>query len=286
MTDAQKNVQFADSIRKEQLKMAPDQVNMAAAAGEGPNRLKNVETRQPNVMDEQFPTDALTSYNAKDREMNAKLQLGEGSETGYTPFGKLIAKDSDFKWAQEKQAAAELADFQAWFAREFDLMSPAQKKRAKELYPQFYAERKQLLRKQADNLFDLARIKLEGIDSYKDLVKTYMAETGRLDLGPLEHLLNPEGINKGANAAANNQARFVRGLANPFTVFGKEAIPMNVDTRQKESKKWARRERTDQWNNNVKLGVDGVGFPPMPGTDTNQSDKAWYQQLRTQLGSQ
>lgn len=286
MTDAQKNVQFAEGIRREQLKMAPDQVNMAAAVGRAPAELKNAETRQPNVMDEQFPTDALTSYNAKDREMNAKLQLGEGSETGYTPFGKLIAKDSDFKWAQEKQAAAELADFQAWFAKEFDLMSPAQKKRAKELYPQFYAERKQLLRKQADNLFDLARIKLEGIDSYKDLVKTYMAETGRLDLGPLEHLLNPEGVNKDPNAKANNQARFVRGLANPFTVFGKEAIPMNVVTRMEQSREWARRARTRQYTDNVKLGVDGVGFPPFAGDSTNQSDKAWYQQLRTQLGSQ
>lgn len=41
----------------------------------------------------------------------AKIQL-QGDEVGYTPFGKLEARDSDFKWYQEKLAAQEAANFQ------------------------------------------------------------------------------------------------------------------------------------------------------------------------------
>ncbi len=111
MAAAEQNVKFAESLHKEELKHAPDQINMAAGARD-PDALAEIPTRQPGAMDEQFPTNALTSYDKKDKEMMAKLQLGQGMPVGYTPFGKMEAKDEDFKWAQKKQAAAELANFQ------------------------------------------------------------------------------------------------------------------------------------------------------------------------------
>jgi hypothetical protein len=281
---ASKNVKFAEKLHNMEMKYAPDQINMANANQRTPADLAAAEIRQPGVMDEQFPTDALTQYDERDRVQNAKLQLGEGMPMGYTPFGKMEAKDSDFDWYQKKQAAVELANFQRWFAKEFDLMSPVQKKRAKELYPEFYAQRKRLLRKQAKNLFDLARIKLEGIDKFKDLVKVYMAETGRLDVGPLKTLLNPEMVNLGDDAQLKNKAAFQRGLANPFLVFGKEVIGnqgrTNVKTRQEESQAWERRRADANWDHTTRSGVDNTDFPPFQGRRLNQSDQQWFQVLR------
>ncbi len=279
MSKPSKNVAFAEKLHNMELKMAPDAINMAAGV-RTPAKLATEKTREPGVMDEQFPTEALTTYDPRDKVQNAKLELGgTGAQLGMTPFGKMEFKDTDAKWYQDKQAAVELANFQQWFAVEFDHMSPVEKKRAKELYPEFYAQRKALLRKQAKNLFDLARIKLEGIDKFKDLVKVYMAETGRLDVGPLKHLLNPEMVNTGANADALNQKRFQRGLANPFLVFGKEPIPATVAGRQTQSHEWAQRKGGSKWQRGTELGVDGTGFPPFQGKNTNQSDKQWFQAL-------
>ena len=272
-TKASNNVRFAESLHNEQLKFKPDQLQ--PAAGERTENLENVAPRTKGVMDEQFPTAALTEYDPRDKEMAAKLALQEESP-GYTPFGKLIAKDSDFEWLQRKQAAAEVADFERWFAKEFDLMDPAQKARAKELYPEFYAARKKLLKIQTKNLQRLARIKLEGISSFKDLQTVYLAESGRLNLGPLQNLLHPE--SKTAMNAKIQQKTFVRGLANPFQVFGKEAYPADVVTRSRRAQDFAgRRENEDA----IDAGIAGVGFPPFRTQDADEGDKDWYAALRS-----
>ncbi len=206
--------------------------------------------------------------------MSARLALQDPSQPGYTPFGKLIARDQDFKWLQEKQAAAEVADFERWFAKEFDLMDPAQKQRAKELYPEFYKARKKLLKIQAKNLQNLARIKLEGISSFKDLQTTYLAETGRLDLGPLQNLLHPEGAMSMDPAIA--QKTFVRGLANPFLVFGKEAYPASQNARIGRAESYAARRLPAD---DSALGIAGVGFPPFDSGRGDEGDKDWFRAL-------
>lgn len=273
MTDHAENEALVRKIRDEQMKMAPDAVNLAAGVRTAA-QLSGVAPRTHGVMDEQFPTEGLTAYDERDKVMEAKLALQDPARPGYTKFGKLDAKDEDFKWLAKKQAVVEAANFQQWFAKEFDRMSPAEKKRAKELYPEFYAQRKKLLKKQTKNLFDLARIKLEGIESKEDLMKTYMAETGRLDVGPLKHLLNPE-QDDSIFSDGNNKKRFQRGLANPWTVFGKEALPANVTTRAKEARIYAARN----YPADAQTYGATSGFPPMGSQDTNQGDAAWYQVL-------
>lgn len=284
MSKPNKNVQFAEGLHEQQMKYAPDQVDMAAAAGRTEDELHRAEVREMGVMDEQFPTEGLTAYDPLDKEAVARIKLGDGK--GVTPFGRMIAEDKYFKWVQKKEAAAEKANFQAWFAREFDLMSPAQKKWAKEKYPEFYAERKKLLKKQAKNLFDLARIKLEGIESYKDLVKTYMAETGRLDLGPLENLLNPEATHLGLGSGImkkTSDAIFVRGLASPFMFFGKEAYPATYESRKGQSQRYANRDMTGQRDGEIGAGIKDSTFPGFAGNATNQGDAQWYQLLTKKI---
>ena len=279
MTDPNRHVQFAESLHSQQLKYHPDQVQVAA--GVRPDRqLETTAPRTPGVMSDQFPTASLTQYEPeKDREMVAKLQLGEGAPTGYTPFGKMIAKDSDFEWYMRKQAAAEKANFQRWFAQNFDRMSPAEKQIAKRLYPEFYKERKKLLTSQAKNLVRLAKLKLEGPQSFKDLQTQYLAETGRLDVGPLTNLLNPE--NDILFHSQVSQGAFKRGLANPFLAAGKFAYGWDsAEGRQYQAGEFAQRA----YGNNVQLGFGDQGFPPMRKADNAEiGDAAWYKVLTASL---
>jgi len=92
------------TVHAKQDKLAPNSVSVAV---ERDVPLKDVPIRAPGVRDEQFPTADLSAADPHDAVMKAKLDL-QSPETGMgvTPFGKLIAKDSDFEWLQKKQAAA------------------------------------------------------------------------------------------------------------------------------------------------------------------------------------
>lgn len=269
--------------RNEELqeRFEPAQVDMAGAAGLDPNRLAAVAPRTANVMDEQFPTADLKAPHKRDKIMEAKLALQTPDQPGYTPFGKLEAKEEDFEWLQHKQAAVEEANFQLWFAKEYDRMSPAEKKRAKELYPDFYRQRKKLLKQQAKNLIRLAQIKLEGVENFDDLRLQFMAETGRLDVGPLTHLLHPE---SGETHKSLQQRKFQRGLMNPFRIFGDEAVPLDPDDTMQ-----AQRAREAKAYNTYATPQTGLGltdgFPPSiygGGTKFSQTgDADWFATIKS-----
>ena len=277
-----KHVQFADSLRRTQDKMMPNQVNMAAAVGRTPTQLGEADQREANMMDEQFPTADLQAKDPRDELMNAKLQLQQGSSVGYTPFGKLEAKDSDFKWLLEKEAAVERANMEAWFAKNFDYMSPAQKAYAKKIFPQFYDARRRLLKKQVENVFDIARIKLDGLEDFEDMKKQYLLDTGRLDLGPLQNILHPEEVNADGGKK-RNRLRFQRGLANPWYVFGNMAEPMTYATRKTQINNFAERDENALWKTNASMGIRKTGFPPFEGRASNQSTDAWFKKMQEGL---
>lgn len=268
-TDPEKNVRFAESLDARQQKYMPDQLQVAAGGRDRP--LADIAPRTTGVMEEQFPTDGLTAYDPRDKVMSAKLQLQDVDKApGYTQFGKLIAKDSDFEWYQRKQAAAEVAEFQRYFAEQYDMMDPAQKKRAKELYPEFYAERKRTLKRNAKNLAKLAQIKLEGPSDLDDVKLLYLAESGRLPLGPLQNILHPElsGMNRDEAGAT-----FIRGLASPFLLWGKQAAPNDDAARKQRAKQYAnvkypadaQQEYKDvsdaQWFSLLSKGISQFGGP-------------------------
>ena len=152
------------------------------------------------------------------------------------------------------------------------------------MYPEFYAQRKKLLKKQAKNLVRLAKLKIEGVTDFDDLMTQYLAETGRLDVGPLNHILNPEQGNEGG--IARQQMKFQRGLLSPFRVFGDEAVSkpqQGVMERGIQSSLFETRQDTAEARNLRKLGVDGVGFAPTGKVGDNevqrQGDKQWWQVL-------
>lgn len=266
------NAAIANKVERIQNEMAPNQVIM-----ERDEQSKEAEPRTVGMQDEQFPTAALTAPTKQDKEMGARLAFSDGQ--GRTPFGQLEARDKDFKWLQEKQKAAEAANFQQWFAAEFDRMDPAGKAHAIELFPEFYAQRKKLLKRQARNLYDLTRIKIEGVQNYDDLVKTYLAETGRIDLGPLQHLMHPEQDFEQERQLAN----FQRGIFSPFRVFGNEGYNESGSTLATNRYARAYDFRPNADSDYGDLGLT-TGFPPMGNDNNLQGDVQWYEALQMPSG--
>ena len=184
----------------------------ANAVSMAPDReveLEETPMRETNAVDEQFPA-VYEKTSKKDALKVAKLQMQTPQRPGVTPFGQLRATEDDFKWLQAKREAEEIANFDQWFANNFDLMSPAQKAQARTLYPNFYVKRMALLDKQVELTREIAKLKLNGIQDVKDLRLQYALEKGIIDEDPLVHILHPEKSN--LNDDVRRQYNFKRGL--------------------------------------------------------------------------
>ena len=191
----------------------PNQVAMAATPEDSGQRdLSNVELRAPGVVDEQFPTNALGKQSKKDLVMTEKLRMANAQ--GVTPFGQLIATDEDFKWLRGKREQEEEAKFQQWFALNYDHMNPEGKAVARDLWPDFYAQRDHQLDDTIDLTGRIAKLKLHGIRNAKDLFLQYAIESGFIQADALNHIIHPEDA-KAAQDRKSRQARYGRGLFNP-----------------------------------------------------------------------
>lgn len=202
-------------IRKAEKSATPNQVTLAGGktGGDRPDgELESTPLRDPTSTDEQFPTGGLQKTSEKDVLMTEKLALAD--DQGVTPFGQLIANDSMFHWLQGKREQEAEANFQQWFATNFDKMSPTQKALARELFPSFYQQRLEQLDKNIELQRRIARLKIEGIKSKDDLFLQYAIEAGYINPDQLEEILHPERVREAQDRAAQ-QLRFKRGLLNP-----------------------------------------------------------------------
>lgn len=179
---------------------------------QGVRKKEEAETiRSATVPDVQFPT-TFQSHDARDKVMAAKLALADAK--GVTPFGQLIASEADFDWVERKRLAAEEANFQAWFAMNYDRQAPHIKAMARKLFPDFYEQRMKVLEKNVRLQQRVAELKLNGIQSKDDLYLQYAIESGLIPSDPLEDILHPESAMR-AEKAKYRQRAFVRGLLNP-----------------------------------------------------------------------
>lgn len=167
-----------------------------------------------NNVDEQFPTAGLQDSDPRDEIMTAKLSVQDKDHPGITPFGQMIAKDSDFEWLRKKREAEAYANFQTWFAQNFDKMSPPQKEMAKKLFPRFYQERLQQLDRTIELQRKLAKLKLMGPENANDLMLQYAAESGLIEADPVHAVMHPEEAEK-QKKDEERKARYSRGLLNP-----------------------------------------------------------------------
>lgn len=192
----------------------PDQVSMDPSGGRptGQESVEDNVIRAQGVTDEQFPTNALTSKSKYDKIAEAKLALGnQGQSEGVTPFGVAELKDKDIHWLLKKRETEAYANFQQWFATNFDKMAPHEKQYAREAFPQFYEERTKQLDRTIELEKKIAQLKILGIRSKEDMMLQWAIESGYIDASPLQNVLHPEK----SDALKSRQARFKRGLLNP-----------------------------------------------------------------------
>lgn len=201
--------------------IAPDAIAMGGGkdgADRSQAEFKDVPLRDPTATDEQYPTNKLTKSSPEDVLFAEKLQLQKASQAagtpGVTPFGVLVADDDDFKKLNSLRDQEAEANFQQWFATNFDKMSPVQKAYARELWPDFYQQRLSLLDKDLDLLKKIAQNNIMGIKDRQSLLLQFAKESGYIDTNRLENILHPERGRSNQDAAERKKS-FKRGLLNP-----------------------------------------------------------------------
>lgn len=158
-----------------------------------------------NAMAEQYPNKHLGAEDKNDEKYEIMQRLAKKDH----PLGAPKWNDDVLRWIKKKQDAGIKAEFQKWFAQEFDKMNPTAKAYARQMYPNFYAERMQTLKLNASLLEQLASIRLRGVTSKSDLYLQYAADNGLIDLSGIEDILHPDGTKE------DEEVEFERGLFNP-----------------------------------------------------------------------
>lgn len=172
----------------------------------------------PDQMAEQYPTAFLQENDPRDAKYQLIEELRPDKSKPDTPYGRVSWSDEILDWIQKKQQATHKAKFQQWFAETFDKMSPTAKALARDLYPQFYAERQKTLKMNVKLLEQLASIRLNGVRSKSDLYLQYAADQGLIDQTGIKNILHPEALDN-----QQRSAQFKRGLFNPRRYFLGEA---------------------------------------------------------------
>lgn len=168
-------------------------------------------------MAEQFPTDAYDVEDPLDERMETIVRMQrdamgmeDGARPGDTIAGKVPWDERTVKYFERKRDKQLEYTFEKWFANWFDRQNEAQKAYARKMYPNFYRRRLATLKDNVKLAHDLARIKITGIQSRKDLMLKYAADQGYIDTDGVEGaLLTPDEVD-----GERSRDQFVRGVFN------------------------------------------------------------------------
>jgi hypothetical protein len=136
--------------------------------------------------------------------------LDDNATPGDTVMGKVQWDERAIGFFQRKRDKQLEYAFEKWFAEWFDRQNEAQKAYARKMYPNFYSRRLATLKENVKLAEDLARIKITGIQSKKDLFLKYAADQGYIETDQIAGaLLTPP-----ATGAERSHDQFVRGVFN------------------------------------------------------------------------
>lgn len=142
----------------------------------GADRSANAQGGQPAVsMPRKFQT-----KDAMDDRMRQRMQLMD--DKGMTPFGQVYYDDSVGRWLEKKEAATELANMDAWFGKNYNKASIAERQFAQQIYPEYYTEREKLMMEKAAMVVKLKAIQLRGPRNKEDLMLQYLVQSGKVQL--------------------------------------------------------------------------------------------------------
>ncbi len=147
-----------------------------------------------------------------DDEMNTKMQLMD--ENGMTPFGQVYYDDKVGRWLERKAAVAEAANFDSYFAQNFNKNDLASRQWAQQIHPEFYHAREREMMEKAEIVLKLKGIQLRGPQSEEDLHMLYLIESGRVALPADWDVIGPGFSEHRISAAENaqNERNYAAGL--------------------------------------------------------------------------
>lgn len=117
-------------------------------------------------------------------------------DNGVIPgFGKYQASSADLAYIDDKIKDAQEADFKAWFLSQMDLSTPEKQHYWQQKFPEVFQEKLNLLEKQLDIHYRLAKINLFGHRSMDDYMLSWAIQKGYINM-PRGPIFEPENLDK------------------------------------------------------------------------------------------
>jgi len=117
-------------------------------------------------------------------------------DNGVIPgFGKYQASSADLAYIDDKIKDAQEADFKGWFLSQMDLSTPEKQHYWQQKFPEVFQEKLNLLEKQLDIHYRLAKINLFGHRSMDDYMLQWALQKGYINM-PRGPIFQPENLDK------------------------------------------------------------------------------------------
>lgn len=110
-------------------------------------------------------------------------------------FGKYQATSADLAYIDDKIKDAQEADFKAWFLGQMDLSTPEKQHYWQQKFPEVFQEKLNLLEKQLDIHYRLAKINLFGHRTMDDYMMSWALQKGYINM-PRGPIFQPENLDK------------------------------------------------------------------------------------------
>lgn len=191
----------------------------------------------------------------KTRAEDDRVALKRALVAGDQPFGRITQSDDDVRWILTKKRELEDFQFDKFFSNIYNLTSPAEKKMAQDIYPEFFQKQQRRIDTWFELAKRLARINLMGVQDKKDLYLLYAFQTKQIKAPPPEFWIP-------GRANVPSSAEFAPGILNNRQMGGptvqRQRIGVGAYDRLREG------TRSDQvWTN---LG-GGFGIPAAAAID-------------------
>lgn len=178
---------MGSAAKKKASKIHRDLEDKHALAGMTQWRVSNlpsrVSGRQANETGYTWPSVYESPPTFEDQVRSLKLaHIAQGIK----PFGQEHASDKDWEWAAKKLQLRKALEYDKLFVQMWDMTSPLEVAEARRIYPEFFENRKKIIRIIAEMQTQLANIMLTGYRDKRDvdfLIELRMLNTPKDDNG-------------------------------------------------------------------------------------------------------
>jgi hypothetical protein len=155
-----------------------------------------------------------------------ELQIIQGESPYITSARPLPIQDWELQYMKDKAANEDYAAYRQWLSNKYDLNDMATRAWFKQIAPEYFTEKRELLKELMDRHAKYSLLRLAGPENEEDLRFEYAVETGRIPIpkgpfyNPLEWATNEVGESLTVdgfmqNVATANQKAYQYGMFNP-----------------------------------------------------------------------